>query len=58
MNKNKQQKKNKTERKNTFAVLDKFDVNWVSIFSFKKHAYADRIFTLILVSIKQSLKMQ
>ena len=30
------------------VVLDKFDTNGVSIFSFKKHAFANRVFTLML----------
>ena len=40
------------------AVLEKFDANGVFIFSFKKHDFADRVFTLILVYRKQSLIMQ
>ena len=31
------------------AILDKFDVNWVFSFSFKKDTFADRVFTLMLV---------
>ena len=30
--------------RNYVAILDKFDTNGVSIFSFKKHAFADRVF--------------
>ena len=33
--------------RNDVAVLNKFDSNRVSILSFKEHAFADRIFTLI-----------
>ena len=33
---------------NTIAILDKFDTNGVRIFSFKKHAFVDRVFTLML----------
>ena len=36
----------------------KFDANVVSIFSFKKHAFVDRVFTLMLVYRKQSLGVQ
>ena len=31
------------------ALLNKFDENGKSIFSFKKHVFADRVFTLMLV---------
>ena len=44
--------------RNDVDVLNKFDANSVSILSFKKHAFADRIFTLILVYRKQSMHMQ
>ena len=44
--------------RNHVAVLNKFDANGVSILSFKKHAFADRIFTLMLVYRKQSMHMQ
>ena len=44
--------------RNDVAVLIKFDTNEVSITSFKKHAFADRIFTLMLVYRKQSVHMQ
>ena len=44
--------------RNDVAVLEKFDANGVVIFSFKKHDFADRVFTLILVYRKQSLIMQ
>ena len=32
--------------RNDVAISDKIDANGVSIFSFKKHAFADRVFTL------------
>ena len=38
-------------------VLNKFDENAVSVLSFNKHAFADRIFTLMLVYRKQSMHM-
>ena len=41
---------------NNVAVLDKFDTNGVSIFSFKKHDFADRVFTLVYR--KHSMQMQ
>ena len=44
--------------RNNVAVLDKFDGNGVSIFSFKRHAFADRVFTLMLVYRKHSAQMQ
>ena len=44
--------------RNNVSVLDKLDANGTSIFSFKKHAFADRIFTLMLVYRKQSMWMQ
>ena len=44
--------------RNNVAVLDKFDGNGVSIFSFKKHDFADRVFTLMLVYRKHSMQMQ
>ena len=44
--------------RNEVAVVDKFDTNGVSIFSFKKHAFVDRVFTLMLVYRKQSLGVQ
>ena len=44
--------------RNNVAVLDKFDGNGVSIFIFKKHAFADRVFTLMLVYRKHSMPMQ
>ena len=37
------------------AVLNKFDTNGLFILSFKKHASADRVFTLMLVYRKQSM---
>ena len=35
--------------RNDVAVLNKFDANGVPILNFKKHAFADRVFTLMLV---------
>ena len=32
--------------RNDVALLNKFDANGVSILSFRKHAFADRVFTL------------
>ena len=43
---------------NDVADLNKFDANGVSTLSFKKHAFADRAFTLMLVYRKQSMHMQ
>ena len=42
---------------NNVAVLHKFDTNGVSIFSFKKHDFADRVFTLMLVCRKHPMRM-
>ena len=44
--------------RNDVAVLNKFDANGVSVLSFRKHAFADRVFTLMLVYRKQSMHMQ
>ena len=44
--------------RNDATVLNKFDENGAAIFSFKKHAFADRVFTLMLVYRKQSMHMQ
>ena len=44
--------------RNNLAVLDNFDGNGVSIFSFKKHAFARRVFTLMLVYRKHFMQMQ
>ena len=44
--------------RNDVAVLNKFDANRVSILSFKKHAFANRVFTLMLVYRKQSIHMK
>ena len=44
--------------RNDFTVLNKFNKNRVSILSFKKHAPADRLFTLTLVYRNQSIHMQ
>ena len=43
--------------RNNVAVLDKFDTNGVSIFSFNKYDFADRVFTLVLVYRKYSMRM-
>ena len=43
---------------NNVTVLNKFDTNGLSILSFKKHALADRVFTLMLAYRKQSMHMQ
>ena len=40
------------------AVFNKFNVNGVSILSLKKHTFADRVFTLMLVYRKQFMHMQ
>ena len=39
--------------RNDVAVLDKFNGDGVSIFSFRKYAFANKVFTLILVYIYQ-----
>ena len=44
--------------RNNVAVLDKSDTNGVSVFSFKKHVFANRVFTLMLVYRKHSMRMQ
>lgn len=44
--------------RNDIAVLDKFNANEVSIFSFKEHGFHYRIFTLILVYRKNFMQMQ
>ena len=43
---------------NDVAILDKFNTNGESIFSFKKHAFADRVFILMLLDKKQSMQME
>ena len=43
--------------RNYVAILDKFNANGLPIFSFKKYAFADRVFTLMLLYRKQSIKM-
>ena len=43
--------------RNNLAVLNKFDANGISIVSFKKHAFVDRVITLMLVYRKQSMHM-
>ena len=40
------------------AILNEFEANGVSVLSFKKHAFADRVLTLMLVYRKQSMHMQ
>ena len=45
-------------RRNDFTVLNKFNKNRVSTLRFKKHAPADRLFTLTLVYRNQSIHMQ
>ena len=44
--------------RNNVVILHKFDANGVSIFSFKKHAFVDRVFTLMLFYRKQSMPIQ
>ena len=44
--------------RNDVAVLNKFDTNGVSIANFKKHAFAERVFTLMLVYRKKSMHIQ
>ena len=44
--------------RNEVVVVDKFDANGVSIFSFEKNTFVDRVFTLMLVYTKQSLGVQ
>ena len=39
--------------RNDVAVLDKFNGDGLSIFSFRKHAFANKVFILILVYIYQ-----
>ena len=46
------------ECRNDVSVLNKLDANGVNILSFKKHAFGDRVFTLMLVYRKQSMHMQ
>ena len=40
------------------AILNYFDVNGLSIFSFKKNSFPNRVFTLMLVYRKQFMQMQ
>ena len=44
--------------RNDVAILDKFDANVVSIFSFKNNAFSDKVFSLMLVYRKESTQMQ
>ena len=41
--------------RNDVPVLNKFDTNGVSVFSFKKHGFDDRVSTLMLFYRKQSI---
>ena len=41
--------------RNDVAILDKFDVNGVSILSFKRYAFSNKVLTLMLVYRKQSI---
>ena len=44
--------------RNDVAILNESGTNGVPIFSFKKHAFANRVFTLMLVYWKQSMQME
>ena len=44
--------------RNNVAILDNCDTNGVFIFSFKKVAFVDRVFTLMLVYREQSMQMR
>ena len=44
--------------RNNVVILDKFKANRISIFSFQKYVFADKVFTLMLVYREQSLGMQ
>ena len=44
--------------RNNVARLDKFNINGVSIFSFKKYVFAYKAFSLMFVNRKLSLEMQ
>ena len=44
--------------RNNVAILDKFEANRISIFSFQKYVFADKVFTQMLVYRKQFLGMQ
>ena len=44
--------------RNGVLVLNKFDANGVCILSFKKHAFADGVFLLMLIYRKQSMLIQ
>ena len=41
--------------RNDVAVLNKIDVNGVFVLTFKKNAFSNRVFTLMLVYRKQSM---
>ena len=45
-------------RKNDIAISNISDANGVSIFSFKKHTFSNRVFILMLVYRKQFMQMQ
>ena len=45
------------ESRNDVAVLNKIDANGVSVLTFKKNAFSNRVFTLMLVYRKQSMHM-
>ena len=44
--------------RNDVASLKKFYANGLSVVCFKKHAFVDRVFTLMLVYRKQSMHLQ
>ena len=44
--------------RNDATVLNKFDATGAPIVGFRKHAFADRVFTLMIVYRKQSMHMQ
>ena len=43
---------------NDAAVLDEFEANGVSVYNFEEHYFAERLFTLILIYRKQSMRRQ
>ena len=43
---------------NNVTVSDKFDTNGVCLLSFKKHAFADKVFSLMLLYRKQFMAIQ
>ena len=44
--------------RNDVAILEKFNTNGGSVFSFKKNTFADRGFTLMLLYRNQSMQME